>query len=104
MRALPCHTIGRPSHPSREARPSEPPRPEEIESELTRSLLLGLWCVARAGDVARARLDARLRCVDRIETILELEIEIVLEVVRVHEAEPGAQAEKPLVADLLAYD
>src|SRR5512141_19490 len=96
---------GRSSHPSRDSPSrSESPGPEEVEAELTRSLLLDLRRVASARHVARARLDAALSRVDRIEPILELEPEVVLEVVRVHETETGAQSKEPVAADLLADD
>src|SRR5215203_4176855 len=72
-----------PSAPS--FHPSEPPRPEKIKAELARSLLLNLRSVARTRHVARSGLDTGLSCVDRIEPVLDLQSEIVLEVVRVYE-------------------
>ena len=83
---------------------SESPVAEEVEAKLPRSLLLNLRRVAGTCNIARTRLDASLSCVKRIETIFDLETEIVLEVVRVHKAEAGAQADKSVPTHLFADD
>src|SRR6478672_10951748 len=83
---------------------SESPRTEKIKTQLPRRLLLNLRGVSRACDVTRSRLDARLCSVDRIEAILNLQSEIIPEIVRVDEAETRAQANEPVIADLLADD
>jgi len=81
------------------------PRSKQVEPELPRRLLLNLTCIrARAREITRPRLDTSLRRINRIEPILQLQPEVFDEVARVHNAEPGAQSDEPLIPDLLAKD
>src|SRR5688572_32469056 len=83
----------------------EPPGPEEVEPELAGGLLLNLAGIRpRARQVARARLDAGLGRVDRVEPVLQLEPEVLDEIAGIDHAQTGAQADEPLIPDLLAED
>ena len=81
----------------------ESPRAEKIETELSRCLLLNLGRV-RAGtcEISRSRLDACLRRIYRVESIFELEPEILDEIARVDDAKTRAQSDEPLIANLLS--
>lgn len=65
---------------------SESPRAEEIKAKLPWSLLLNLWRVARARNIARSRLDARLGGVDGVETIFDLQTKIIAKVAGIYHA------------------
>src|SRR5215212_6066167 len=100
-----CRMTGSASHPSRVSPPkSESPGAEEIEPQLSRCLLLDLGCIPRTCNIARTGLYASLRCVKTIETIFDLETEVVPEVVGIHKTESSAQSQKCVPSDLLADD
>src|SRR5687768_5219071 len=97
-------TSGSPS-PQRYEVGLEPPGSEEVESQLAGGLLLNLARIRpSARQVARARLDACLGRVNRVEPILELEPEVLDKIAGVDHAQTCAQADEPLIADLLAED
>src|SRR5438445_1182584 len=83
----------------------ETPVPEEVKSELGRSLgrtesRRGAFDVA--GRVARARLDRRLSAINRADSVFQLQSEVLLERAGIHEAKSGAQTQEPPAAQLLA--
>src|SRR5687768_16166108 len=83
----------------------EPPGSEEVEPELAGGLLLNLARIRPcACQVARARLDTGLGRVNRVEPVLELEPEVLHEIAGVDHAQACAQADEPLIPDLLAED
>src|SRR3954470_23928959 len=91
-------------HTSRSSRHLETPVTKKVEADLGRSLVQrqSLGASPIASGAAGTRLDRRLRAVQSIDPVLQLQPQILLERATIDEAQSCAQSQEPPAPQLLA--